>query len=144
MKKAFLLLSLISLQADSLSQTTASILKHWYRGWYITLHGDTISGYLYLDNQIANQYAVKYAKDELGYDELQEFKPGAIKGYMVRDRVYESFEVPVDDAPGHIFLRRLESGSINLFACYNFPAMMLVHDGPSQHPVSGYDEKFEK
>ena len=115
--------------------------KNWYSGWCITLHDDTIKGYVYLDNLVSNQYICKYSTDQFGGNNRSDFKPGEIKSYLSRDVVYESLTAMVADTSGHIFIRRLQNGILNLYCVYDVAAFT---DGMNMQSVSGDERTLQR
>lgn len=119
-------------------------IQKWFPGWYISLQGDTVRGFIYLSNQIDNQMLLKYAVDNPPVSAIKTMTPADVRGYRVKDRVYESLltESTRDAAPS--FFRRMESGRINLYAWYSLPLSGTLPEGKKQRPITVNDEKFHE
>ncbi|MEO6166725.1 MAG: hypothetical protein ABIO46_06370 [Chitinophagales bacterium] len=119
-------------------------IREWFPGWYITLQNDTVKGYIYLSNQIDNQMLFKYATKRTPTMDEKTFEAAAVKGYLVKDRVYESVPIESTKSSSLAFARRIETGRLNLFAWYNIPNYGTMHDGGYDRPFTVNDEKFHE
>lgn len=119
-------------------------LRQWFPGWYITLQGDTIKGYIYLSNQIDNQQLFKYSPQNPPAAEVKTMDAKTAKGYRVKDRVYESLYSESDASSTTAFVRRTETGRLNLYAWFSIPEVGTVHDGVFDRPITATDEKFHE
>lgn len=129
---------------DARSGTPAPGIQQWFPGWYVTLEDDTVKGYIYLSNQIDNQVLFKYATRRSPALNEKTFEATAVKGYRVKDRVYESLLIETDKGSSAAFVRRMETGRLNLFAWYDLPDNGSMHDGSHNRPVTVNDEKFHE
>lgn len=119
-------------------------LKEWFPGWYITSEGDTLSGYVYLSNQIENQQTFKFSMQNEPHTDAKTLTPQAAKGFRVKDRVYESFYNPTDKSSLEGFVRRIETGQLSLYTWFSIPANGTLHDGPYDRPITATDEKWHE
>lgn len=119
-------------------------IQQWFPGWYITLQDDTVKGYIYLSNQIDNQVLFKYAPQRSSTAGEKTFEAAAVKGYRVKDRVYESVPIEPTKNSSLVFARRIETGRLNLFAWYTIPVNGSMQDGSHNRPVTVNDEKFHE
>lgn len=119
-------------------------IQKWFSGWYISLEGDTVRGFIYLSNQIDNQLLLKYAVENPPVSAIKTMEPADARGYRVKDRVYESMltESTKDAKPS--FFRRMESGRINLYAWYGIPSNGTMQEGKEQRAITVNDEKFHE
>jgi hypothetical protein len=115
-------------------------IQQWFPGWYINLDGDTIHGYIFLSNQIDNQKAFRYSKNNVAGPEEKQVEASEAKGFRVKDRVYESLYMD----PDWVFLRRLETGRMNMYAKYSLPENGTIHEGWHSRPITVNDEKFHE
>lgn len=129
---------------DARPGTLAPGIQQWFPGWYITLQDDTVKGYIYLSNQIDNQVLFKFANRLSPALNEKTFEATAVKGYRVKDRVYESLLIETDKGSSAAFVRRIETGRLNLFAWYDLPDNGSMHDGSHNRPVTVNDEKFHE
>ena len=147
----YLLLPLITLiisRNDGTAQLPPPVyhpgINQWFPGWYITPTGDTLKGYIYLSNQIDNQQTFKYSENEAPSLNERMVQPGQSFGYKVKDRVYDLLPIENEGKAAPLFVRRIESGGINLYTWYSLPTIGTVHDGWNDRPVTRDDEKFHQ
>lgn len=88
----FALSSIICSQAQD--DTTALKRGTVYPGYFITLDGDTVHGYILNSNLWYNQTMVFYYKDSTDRENRIKFRAKEIKGYKVGNRIYDSFKHP--------------------------------------------------
>ncbi len=119
-------------------------IQKWYAGWYISLQGDTVPGFIYLSNQVDNQLQLKYATENPPVSPVKTIVPAAAKGFRVKDRVYQSLLTETTKNAEPMFFRRMESGRINLYAWYAIPINGMMQEGNKKRIVTANDEKFHE
>ncbi len=100
-------------------------MKLWtvYPGYVVTRSGDTIRGYVKLNNLVDNQEKALYYKNPEDKKYAKKYKPKDIKGYRTGPREYESFKFwPGGGAANayHFFLK-LVDGPIKYYRWYYEP-----------------------
>lgn len=94
----FLLAMLLITGFQSFSQVTNDArfnlmtpgIRQWFPGWYVSLTGDTVKGFIYLSNQIDNQVQFQYSTHNPPDMNALTIDAAKASGYLVKDRVYES------------------------------------------------------
>jgi len=61
-----------------------------YPGYYVTLEGDTVSGYLRHGDKVKNQNSCEFFQNEMDKKSTAKFSPKDISAYAVGDKVYRS------------------------------------------------------
>ena len=111
MNKYFILISLAIILANSdiLAQ------KDFKSGYILTNSGDTIKGFIDLQNPTLNSMECVFSKEEEGDNSIK-YKPGEIKEYRVfNHRYYISKKVSVDSSEKDVFLEFLVNGKAKLY-----------------------------
>lgn len=119
-------------------------LQEWCKGWYITLDGDTVHGYIFLSNQIDNQNHFDFSKVNQGGQDQKKLDGSMAKGYRVKDRVYEALHVESNINSSLTFIRRIEHGRVSLFTWFNIPVSGGLNDAGYVRPITVTDEKFHE
>lgn len=119
-------------------------INQWFKGWYITMEGDTVNGFIFLSNQIENQDQFKYAAANPPGADFKIVESGKARGFKVKDRVYESLPIILSDKSTLHYVRRLENGYLLLYSWYSIPLNGTVHDGVYERPIGKNDEKFHQ
>ena len=90
MKKilAIFVLSFLSLAASA--QVVSFHVGMKYPGFYVTLKGDTVKGFLRYGNNYEAQKKCQFFPNELDNNDMLSFKPEEIHSYFVGDRLYRS------------------------------------------------------
>ncbi|MBK9730942.1 MAG: hypothetical protein IPO83_06615 [Chitinophagaceae bacterium] len=148
----FLLAMLLITGFQSFSQVTNDArfnlmtpgIRQWFPGWYVSLTGDTVKGFIYLSNQIDNQVQFQYSTHNPPDMNALTIDAAKASGYLVKDRVYESLLMESVKNSSPAFVRRLEAGRLKLFAWYSLPANGTLHDGTNDRPITVNDEKFHE
>ena len=117
-------------------------IQQWYSGWYVTLHGDTIRGFIYLSNQIDNQHSFRFSAVNPPDGEVRSLQPVDVKGYRVKDRTYEALQPGMEK--DMLLIQRIETGTLNLYAQYNIPEKRRDQNTETDRPVTVNDEKFHE
>jgi len=95
-------------------------LNQWFEGWYIALQGDTVKGFIFLSNQIDNQVNFRFSAHPP--DEMAPvLDPTMAHQYLVNDRLYETCIVTILGIRTLMFLKKIQSGTVDLFAFYEIP-----------------------
>ncbi len=125
MKALFFLtaiLTAVSLQAQQASDTTNIRLWTIYPGYVITHEGDTIQGFIKLNNLIDNQRKALFYNDPEDKKYTEKYKPKDIKAYKTGPRLYESFKFrPTNEDRGYHFFLKILDGPVSLYRWYYEP-----------------------
>ncbi|MEP7127555.1 MAG: hypothetical protein ABI729_01750 [Chitinophagales bacterium] len=119
-------------------------IRQWFPGWYVSLTGDTVKGFIYLSNQIDNQMQFQYSTHNPPDMNALTIDASKASGYLVKDRVYESLLTESVKNSSPSFVRRLETGRLKLFSWYSLPANGTLHEGANDRPITVNDEKFHE
>lgn len=117
-------------------------IQQWYSGWYVTLHDDTIRGFIYLSNQIDNQHSFRFSAVNPPDGAVRSLQPVDARGYRVKDRTYEALQPDMEK--DMLFIRRIETGTLNLYAQYKIPEKRRDQNTAPDRPVTVNDEKFHE
>jgi hypothetical protein len=93
-----------------------------YPGYIIQREGDTVHGYLLNTNLWYNQVMVFYYTDSSDRENRIKYKAKDIKGYMVGNRMYDSYKHPANYSTHafNFFLRKI-TGPVNYYLWYYDP-----------------------
>jgi hypothetical protein len=125
-----------------------------YAGYYVTLAGDTINGYLRHGDKVKNQKNCEFFENEMDRKPLHKFSPKDISAYTVGDKVYRSvnysgglmskplrFNLVLRDGPITEYIFYSEDGTAEERGFFHKP-----HDPRNSDPkqLSDFSLKFSK
>jgi hypothetical protein len=90
MKKIIAVFTLALLTIGVGAQVVSFNVGRKYAGYYVTLKGDTVKGFLRYGNNYEAQKKCNYYLNENDNEGAQSFKPEDIASYFVGDRLYRS------------------------------------------------------
>ena len=124
------------------SNAQAYDLHKRYPGYFINAKGDTIRGFILIENKLDNQRGAEYSNDARGEKIIIHLLPHQVKGFKVQDRAYTAVYYGEPDPMNEHFLLTLQEGAINLYQYFRLAKDMYVGSGNGQRPASGDDEMY--
>jgi hypothetical protein len=114
--------SVMCLPAQETADTAKVKLWTVYPGYVITRSGDTIHGFIKLNNLVDNQRKALFYQNKNDEKYTEKYKPKEIKAYRVGPRFYESFKFwPQGEDRGYHFFLKVIAGPISLYKWYYEP-----------------------